>query len=362
MKESMERWGAGRPEMQRAVIRRNTTIREAHDPDSRVICMAALIPQAVKTDPGGEREYIERIESLIDGVSAKLPSGSPVYVNDPMLRESCQAGPWARPLRDKLAAGLQSKGHDVFDRRRHDRAVVQVELSGGHAGRPLQVTAYVRATGAQDAVQAASVVVKPHWVGIRDEKREMACHTDSDMGLAFRQRTGRNGLEVYVDISGITGGQICEGVEYEMEVRVSEPARVQLYSLDTQGRAALIWPVRTRAENGGFVEAPNGVVRDSYSQGGFASFVLDAEAREHLVAVAVPENSRFEATSELKQECAIDEFGDQHFPSDAAVDVLDIFIERSGTGSCSAGKGLPPDQVESYRQLWAGIKDCPLAD
>lgn len=91
------------------------------------------------------------------------------------------------------------------------------------------------------------------------------------------------------------GGQLCEGEWIEPVVRVSNPARVQVYSVSAGGSALRIWPPPGQA----------GLVTEEESLGQGQLVLLDGHADSRLVAVAVPEGHEFPETEDWSGFCRV---------------------------------------------------------
>ena len=161
------------------------------------------------------------------------------------------------------------------------------------------------------------------------------CATDSLLGTTAWGSCGAE-LKVEVDLPTMSDSRVgvyCPGEVVEPVIRVSQPARVQVYSVNAQGEAWLYFPAEGQSD---LVEAelslgPQDVVHDP------------SAGEERLVAVAVPANGTFGTTRGWQGWCkAPGTWQDAWLPAGAASVGANFLVLPPGQGACAEGpRSLP---------------------
>jgi len=153
------------------------------------------------------------------------------------------------------------------------------------------------------------------------------CRSDQALGLQNSSRAGAQGLQVEIQIAGNVGS-FCEGEEIQPVVRVTQPARVQVYNVQSNGEAHLVWPPPHGKGSDGFVD-------DIFQLGVSTLIHSETAGDERLVAVAVPRGSSFGPRNDWQGYCQVPgSFGPAYYPLDAAVGSATFTVYAPGTGNC----------------------------
>ncbi len=134
----------------------------------------------------------------------------------------------------------------------------------------------------------------------------------------------------------VADGTACEGSRDDISLSVSQPARVQVYSVD-------------RAGGGHFLGAVEGGPTIEVGDGQWVPQPDDSD--ERLVAVAVPLGQSFGARDSWSAYCRLPTaLNAKDFPAGAAVGTKSFLVYRQGTHGCPA---MPEDDKATVRDLAA---------
>ena len=140
------------------------------------------------------------------------------------------------------------------------------------------------------------------------------------------------------------GGQstFCEGDKIDIDIQSNQLAHYQLYNIDAQGNAFLIWP-------GAGEES---AARKKYSVGQVTAVPSIGGGAERLVVVAVPNQLGFGKMAKWQGLCRIKEKLGDLFPKDIAMHSLPFQVFQKGTQGCQ--------QSQSSEQASQEVTDAPL--
>ncbi len=250
-----------------------------------------------------------------------------LYLEPPVWATGCAAAEVGPYLTTRLQNHLGRAGStQLVLRPEAGRAPARMHLRLARGPSGVTITGMLREPGAAGWTPLAGPEFPGELFGI-DEGAGASCRTDGDLGLDDSHRAGSGDLQVWVDIAG-NQGRFCEGERAETVVRVSAPARVQIYDVQRDGSAELLWPPPGQ---------PGLVIRDEYSLGAWELTPTAGGGDERLVAVAVPEGGDFGARDGWTGHCRVPgTFGDDHYPPGAAVGTATFSVVGQGIGVCPA--------------------------
>lgn len=161
------------------------------------------------------------------------------------------------------------------------------------------------------------------------------CATDALLGTtAWGSCAGA--LQVEVDLPTMLDGRVgvyCPGEVVEPVVRVSQPARVQVYAVNAKGEAWLYFPG----------EGQSDLVESELSLGPQDVVYDPTTGEERLVAVAVPADGTFGATRAWQGWCkAPGTWQDDWIPAGAASVGANFLVLPPGQGACADGPRTLP--------------------
>lgn len=306
------------PERCHAIARRIAPWKDGHfDPRTGYACATVAIERASLDSLRQDEEAFQRDLRGLGERIARAAQGSSVWIADPRWQSGCSAGALGARLgglltnevaRHAAAAG----GGGVFQ--------VQPELAPG--GGRVVLTAWGWRAPSTDPQPLEGFDFPLDLFGL--EADPDACRTDAQLGLTSGSRTGARGLTVHLEVE-TDHGAVCEGATVEPVLSVLRPAEVQVYSVDRDGRALLVWP-----PPGG-----SGRVQDRVSLGTLRAVASPRGGDERLVAVAVEAGGRFGRSQGWTGFCKVDgTFVADLYPEGSAVGTATFTVLPAGTGGC----------------------------
>jgi len=236
----------------------------------------------------------------------------------PVWESGCAAGEVGDYLKATFEGPLGDAGVqlDQGERIHATAARFHMKLAPGPEG--IRVTGYLQHPGEAGWTPVAGPKFALDLFGV-EAAEQGECAPDERLGLQDGQRHGADGLAVWVDLP--EGRNLyCEGEEIAPRIRVSAPARVQLYSVQRSGVAHLVWPM----DGDGFVE-------DELRLDGGVLLADESLGDERLVAVAIPAGRSFGPTDPWRGYCkAADDFGEAFYPAGAAVGTATYTVRPQG--------------------------------
>ncbi len=252
-----------------------------HNPVSQAACAHVGIDRIwIDDDQQAQKALTRAVQDLADAIVAAAPAGKPVALRAPVWGESgCDAGP--------LGIVVSSTIRNAFGAAQRKLVPVgspsasEVHVVTRLAGDRVFVEATLKPWGSDSVLPIPGIDVAADLFPT-DTADGASCWLDARLGLPGGQRDGKTGLMVRVDPQFRTA-ELCDGDASTPLVQVSQPARVKVYSIDRTGTAYLIWP------------PPGGsdLVQSTVSLGEMTYLPSPVGGEERLVAVAVPEGSRF---------------------------------------------------------------------
>lgn len=304
-----------------AIARQIAPWKDGHfDPRTGYACATVAIERAsldgLRRDQDAFQRDLERLAEQI----ARASDGSPVWISDPRWQSGCSAGALGARLTGLLTNEVARRQVGAAEAGGAGVLQVQPELAPG--GGRVVVTAYARRAPSPDARPLEGFEFPLDLFGV--ESAPDVCRTDAQLGLTGGSRTGARGLTVRLEVD-TEHGTVCEGATVEPVLSVGRPADVQVYSVDREGRALLVWP-----PPGG-----NGRVDDRVSLGAMRAVASPRATDERLVAVAVEAGGRFGRSHGWTGFCKVDgPFVADLYPDGSAVDTATFTVLQAGAGSC----------------------------
>jgi hypothetical protein len=276
--------------------------------------------------------------------SASATRGAPVRLDAPTWPSGCVAG----DLGHALAAQLRNElaRHDV--RLAAPDAVAAggtLALTLAPGGERVTVSATLRPPASSEEKPLPGFTFPLDLYGVSPSEVGRCVGRDR-LGLEHMARPGSAGLSVSVTVP-TDGGRMCEGTRATASVAVSQPARLQIWSVIHDGRAFLIGP------DPGLI--PGGVLRPSTPA---PVLQLDALALEELgdevlVVIATPEGAPAPAA---QAPCRLDRpWSAAMLPSGAAVATQTWTVVPEGTRGCGSWEG-----AASRAEVTALLQSLPV--
>lgn len=155
------------------------------------------------------------------------------------------------------------------------------------------------------------------------------CATDPLLGTTARGICA-GPLAVEVDVP-TRDGVLCPGEVLSPVVRVSQPARVQVFSVTADGTSTLIFPM----------DGASDLVQDELSLGAFDAVYEEGAGEERLLAVAVPDGQAFGLTRSWKGWCQVPgSWRSDLVPGSAAIAASTYAVLAPGHGDCARGPAV----------------------
>jgi len=219
----------------------------------------------------------------------------------------------------------------------------RLQLSMTPAPQGVLVTAVVLEPDQADAIKVQGPRFPLDLFGVAETPPE-ACATDGRLGLRDGPRTGEGGLRVWVDLAA-GKNTFCEGDELAPVVRVDGTSRVQVYSVQRDGTAHLVWPAFGDGR----------VTNEQPLDPGLVLHDEDA-GDESLVAIAIPTDHSWGRTEGWSGYCkASDDFVPSDFyPQSAAVSRVTFSVRPQGDG-------CPQVDVSAYKNAMFEAETCSRA-
>jgi len=241
----------------------------------------------------------------------------------PAWESGCAAGEVGAYLENTFdgALGRTAVQLDRDERLHAGASRFHMVLAPGPAG--VRVTGYLQRPGevGWSTVEGPKFALDLFGVEAAEQGQ---CAPDERLGLRGGQLAGDGGLAVWIDLPG-GGNLFCEGEEIAPVLRVSSPARVQVFSVQRGGAAHLVWPMEG-----------DGIVEEQLVLDGGVLLADEGAGDERLVAVALPAGRSFGPTDRWRGYCeAGKDFGDSFYPAGAAVGTASYTVRPQG-GSCAA--------------------------
>jgi len=294
---------------------------------TRTACAAAVFPQEKLVELEREAAELDRgIARMANAVARQIEEADTALLHHepPIWTGGCAAGLAGDHLRNTVNGKLGHRGVRLDRDGRADAQVARLQLELAPASAAgVQITGYLELPKAEGWSSIAGPSFALDLLGL-DEVDRVECRGDDALGLRRGHRIGQGGLQIWVDLPN---GQnlFCQGDVITPTIRVSEPARVQVYSVLRDGTAYLVWPF----EGDGIIE----------TQLALDPAMLSANpdgSDESLVALALPTDAPFGPTQGWRAYCkASDDFNHAYYPPGAAADTA-VFTVRSQGRSCPA--------------------------
>lgn len=165
------------------------------------------------------------------------------------------------------------------------------------------------------------------------EDHEMGlCRTDAALALPGGRKVSG---DFRIDVVALTrDGNLCEGETLTPTLKLSQPGRVQVWNVDKDGLAFLVWPPPGASDQ----------VRGTVSLGEFTMVPMPEPADERFVAVAVPAGGSFGLTDGWSGYCRLNGvFDSRYYPQGSAVGTATFHVIPAGVESCpQSGKQAAP--------------------
>ena len=293
-----------------------------YDRRTRSACAGVAFPQDKLDELRREAELLDHeIADLAEDVGS-MEVGL-LRHEAPAWESGCAAGEVGAYLENTFAGALGRTAVQLDrDERIHAGASrFHMVLAPGPAG--VRVTGYLQRPGevGWSTVEGPKFALDLFGVEAAEQGQ---CAPDERLGLRGGQLAGDGGLAVWIDLPG-GGNLFCEGEEIAPVLRVSSPARVQVYSVQRGGAAHLVWPMEG-----------DGIVEEQLVLDGGVLLADEGAGDERLVAVALPAGRSFGPTDRWRGYCkAGEDFGDSFYPAGAAVGTASYTVRPQG-GSCAA--------------------------
>lgn len=305
----------------------------AYKRSTRSACAAVAVEGSVIRQ---FEEDVVRFEQELETLAAQIVEQEVTLVHQepPVWMSGCSAGDLGEYLRVALESQLGATGSvqiTMGAERPRNAAVLRLRLA--HGPRGVLVTALLQRPSKEGWLPLPGPSVSADLFGI-DSSAGRQCASDEMLGLENTERVGVDGLQVRIEINGNVG-QFCEGTEIEPIIRVNRRARVQVYNVQHDGQAHLVWP------------PPGGVatVDESISLGVFHLIQSPLPGDERLVAVALEHDGSFGARDGWTGYCRLPaEFGPDQYPLGAAVGTATFTVLRGRKGRCP---DMPLARVEA---------------
>ena len=321
-----------------------TLIRPWHyhyNPDTGTACHAVVI----KGDALHTREQeLEALDRALSRMAEDIATAAPelVVVSDPIWRETnCPAAQVGVYLQAVVEACL---GHQAGVRIDRDvppspnSGVVKLELISTPGG------IHVSAAVSRPDIAGWKTVPGPgfsHSLFGLGPDADRRCAADELLGLNGGRRQGTDGHTVSLKLLG-RKARNCEGDAVEPMIRVDRPSKVQLFGVQRDGLAHLLWPD----------SADGGLVEDELSMGKLLLEPPVQSGDERLVVVAIPVGFDFNKTRGWSGYCLMaDPFSGDVYPPGAAVDSVSLSVAPARTAGCPD----PDDRPRSTTRTAASL-------
>jgi len=293
-----------------------------YDPNRRSACAAVAFPREKLDELQREAEVLDQ---EVAALAAQVGSMQVDLLRHeaPVWESNCAGGVVGDYLRTAFdgALGGSSVRLDRGERVHPTAARFHMVLAPGPD--KVNVTGYLQRPGEAgwSTVKGPKFALDLFSVEAAEQGR---CAADAQLGLRDGQRIGDGGLTAWIELPG--GDNLyCEGEEIAPAIRVSAPSRVQVYSVQRNRTAHLVWPMEG-----------DGIIEDELVLGGGVLLSDVGAGDERLVAVALPAGSSLGPTDRWRGYCkAAEDFGDSFYPSGAAVGTATYTVRPQG-GSCPA--------------------------
>ena len=306
---------------------------------SRSACRVVTVRKdAVEQLERDEREFDQGIVDLAADLAGR--GLERVWHAAPVWSNGCSADIAGQYIKESLDGELSMQGVRFDLGRTASPGASRLQLSLTPAPHGVLVTGLLFEPDQEGAIKVTGPRFPLDLFGVEETPPE-ACATDHSLGLRDGPRVGADGLRVWIDLAA--GRNVfCEGDEIAPAVRVNRPARVQVYSVQRDGTAHLVWP---GSGDGRMVDEtpldPGVVLLD------------EAAGDESLVAVAIPLDHSWGRTEGWSGYCkASDEFEPSTFyPAGAAVYRATFAVRPSGDGCVEV-------DVSAYRSAFFEAAPC----
>lgn len=331
--------GAGLPPLRRdGLLTQVVHWFDKYDPPTQTACAVVSIPADARQKLDAEAGQLEQAVAGLAGAVADKTPGL-LAIDDIAWDTGCGAGEVGHYLRTSLYGhlarfpGIRIDASDEPAADASHLCLNMAEVSG-----EVLITALLTRSGQVGSEPLEGFRFTSSLLGI-EPTSGACCATDDMLGIENGGRTGISGLTVEFVLLGKMD-VYCEGNQIEPVISVSQPARVQVFNVQKDGMAQLIWPSPGDA----------GVVKDRVSMGQVTLIASSGREDERLVAVAVPETSRFARSDEWWAYCEVpDTFGQHYFPPGAAVGTTTFTVVPQGRRGCPnmAVGGAKETQVQA---------------
>lgn len=346
------RLAPGLPEVARQTLERRVKA-EGMDPVPKrggqvVACGAAFVESAFLDRVRADAEALDAAIHRLSGEVRRQAGTNALLVPPVQTSSGCPAGPLGRTLADRTKAELARDGARLgTDARTAWRLLLEVNPEDAD-GMTVIASLWPPGSAASVELPGAGFRANP-WVLVADVEAALAtarleCIGNDGWQLdATGRRPGAGGLQV--DLGADTDlGALRPGQAFQLEVRTTAPARVQVYSLSPDGRTWLAFPYGEPGGHRVFPEVPwTGI--DAVAD------PLSPPRPEQFLAVAVPVDRPFSQTASWAGFCqAPGRLGPEDFPADAAMHMVRFVVDAAGAPA-SAPAPIPIPECGTGRTV-----------
>jgi hypothetical protein len=312
------------------------------DKKKKLACGSVSLDKSQIPDRKREAQELEVAMRALAVRVAEQSKGSPVLMEAPKWASGCSSGVVGQAVKTQMLVQL-GKVEGITLARANQRATrLELSMAPGPAG--VTVAAGLQAAGGAGVPLPGFSFPRALFNVPEDEKGE--CRGNAALGLSDGHRVGSSGLGVEVALDGVDG-QACDGTQTALNVRVTEPSRVQLYSIAKDGRSYLVFDGEAQGES-----SP-------------ATFTLTAMPDdETLMAVAVPTGGNLGAPGawdlvrtasglcEVPRGIQVSDF-----PGAAAISTFTYRVVPGGTEGCKVDPSSA-ERLQQAHQALASAEPC----
>jgi len=341
-----ERFCAGRTELCCASVKRHIESwgtgewMPGHMRQPGSACAAVVIPdtflEALPSQCEAFRKDLDQIaRDLTTRVGDRILSLEP-----PTWESGCVAGELGAAVAGEIRSLLKGSHEAETPTERDDAIRVLTRLSPGVGG--VRAVVYARPPGT--TMENLGSLVFPTALFDIPANEVGQCRPDQDLSLDDGARVAPSGLTVEIRIP-TRDGLACDQETLEATVRVSRPARVQVFNVAHTGESFLVWPP----------PGQRGIVQDTASLGSYRMTWNANLGDERLVAVAVPLDAPVTRTEGWIAYCRVPgPFDGTSYPEGAAVGTATYQVLRGDGRRCPLTASRPPEDPNTYATACGG--------